>query len=205
MVYSKYFFFFFFISLIFGLIFFDEEPLFNFSDLNIFNIVFFTICVVSVVLENRFKILNGYYSNNDSNTFMYSISYTLNLFIYFYIVWFIFFLHLIVPGNVYLVDSLFYFNKILNCYILILNKFLFLILLIMFLLKIMLVSNSFNINKIICSVLLVITTISSILLIFDFSINNNSSSISKKNNLNFFNSEKHSVLYSASSNKNGFD
>lgn len=94
-----------FLMFFFGYMLCDEEPIFDLSDLNVFHLVWFVFSLMAVVFDNYFRISLGQYSDKDRSLWSYLVSYTLNLILYFLIIWFVFFLHVITPLNLNLTDD----------------------------------------------------------------------------------------------------
>lgn len=83
----------------------DEEPVFDLSDLNLFHLIWLVLSVTSIFFDNYSRVSLGQYSDKDRSLFTYLISYVLNLLLYFVVIWFIFFLHVLSPLSLNLTDD----------------------------------------------------------------------------------------------------
>lgn len=88
-------------------VFFDEEPLFDLTDLNIFIVATLVMGILSVLLDNTVKAVYGSFVSRDGLLWSYSSTTFLGILSYIVLIWFVFFLHMIAPLVADSVDSLF--------------------------------------------------------------------------------------------------
>ena len=88
-------------------VFFDEEPLFDITDLNIFLVATLVMGILSVIIDNTIKAAYGSFVARDGLLWCYSTTTFLGILCYVVLIWFVFFLHIIAPLVADSVDSIF--------------------------------------------------------------------------------------------------
>lgn len=111
--------------MLFSYITLDEEPLFDLSDLNLFHLLWFFFAIISIFIDNYTRLQLGQNVEKDRSLITYLLSYTLNILLYFIVIWVIFFLHIITPLNLNLLDDAFPVYNLLSLFSPILLKNLF--------------------------------------------------------------------------------
>jgi hypothetical protein len=199
-VFSKIFFWIIFIFniLLSVFIFFDEEPLFDFTDWNIIHIFFIVISLISIINENMIKSRYGQYVFKDKILLFSAFSYWFFLQNYMYIVVIGFCFHCLTPLEIEIFELVEVFSSMINWIsflwlfnLLLISFILFLILLINFCLN---WENNFNIFiffKLLISILLLVLIVS----IWDFLFSSYTSNIFWNNFKNFYINSKSSLTY----------
>ncbi len=182
----------------------DEEPLVDFTDLNVIQVITVLFSVSALILDNIIRFFYGQGLLGDKNLFVYAYFYTNNLFIYLLIIWGFFYSHHITPLNISNVDLNLYFIKNLNNY-----SFFFLYATIIVLFYNIIIINNTNkifTKKSLISILIanLILTYNLIFSLFDFLFTSVSSTNKIQfNGLNFNN--KYSLTYDVKDSLSGFE
>lgn len=94
-------------------LFVDEDPILDFTDFNIYHLVTLVLTLLSVVFDNIEKKIFGSFSDADSQVLLYSLFSTNAMLWYFFLIWFGFYSHTIVPlfGDFIENDVTFFFTQ----------------------------------------------------------------------------------------------
>jgi hypothetical protein len=80
----------------------DVEPLIDLTDLNILSLLLLIFSLFLIVFDNIIRLSLGQSVDQNYSTYKLTISYVVNLLLYFLTIWFLFFLHIMTPLNFYL-------------------------------------------------------------------------------------------------------
>lgn len=89
---------------------FDVEPLFDQTDLNLILVLSLIASAGSIILDNLYRSLYGQNVEDDVSLYLYALTYSSNLLLYFIVIWAFFFLHYLTPLSTYNVTENFFYN-----------------------------------------------------------------------------------------------
>lgn len=78
-------------------IFFDEEPIFDITDLSLYTVLVLSVSMLSVLFDNSIKAIFGSLVSKDITLWFYSTTTSISIIMYIVIIWFVFFLHMTAP------------------------------------------------------------------------------------------------------------